>query len=224
MQDDAKPAVQEREYMGRTLARTMSHHGADWLTRDNRDDEENTTRMHEHLGLGPGMTACDLGAGNGYHSLLMASAVSPEGSVYASDLQPEMLELLRTRAKAAGTENVVTLQATDADPKFPAGACDRILIVDVYHELSDPPAVLERLRASLSATGEIVLLEYRAEDPDVPIRPLHKMSKAQILAEYEASGLALTREFDDLPWQHMMFFAPADRGSAAVGNPSSGDH
>ncbi|MEM6296324.1 MAG: methyltransferase domain-containing protein [Myxococcota bacterium] len=202
--------VRDGVYMGRTLAQTMSYHGAGWLTRDNRDDEENTTRMHEHLGLKPGMTACDLGAGNGYHSLQMASSVSSQGRVFASDLQPEMLELLQARAASAGIENVTTILATEVDPKFPAGTCDRILIVDVYHELSDPPAVLERLRASLSATGEIVLLEYREEDPEVPIKALHKMSKAQILAEYQANGLTLTREFDDLPWQHMMFFAPVD--------------
>lgn len=195
-------------YMGRELAQTMSHLGADWLTRSNRDDEENTTLMHAQLGLEPGDVACDVGAGNGYHTLRMAEAVAPNGKAIGIDLQSKMLELLRARAKAEGVGNVETIQAVADDPKIPPKTCDLILLVDVYHELEDPAAVLGHLSAALADDGRIALLEYRAEDPDVPIKALHKMSKRQILAEYSANGLVLDDEFDGLPWQHLMFFIP----------------
>ncbi len=206
-----KPAnPSSTHYMGRELAETMSHLGASWLTRENRDDEENTTLMHEQLGLKPGDVACDIGAGNAYHTLRMARAVGPEGRAIGVDLQPEMLALLTERAREESVPNVETVLAEANDPKLPARTCDVVLLVDVYHELSDPAAVLGHLRNALTDTGRIALLEYRAEDPDVPIKALHKMSKAQILVEYEANGLALHSEFDGLPWQHMMFFVPED--------------
>ena len=197
-------------YMGRELAETMSHLGASWLTRDNRDDEENTTLMHQQLGLKAGDVACDVGAGNGYHTLRMARAVGAKGRAIGVDLQPEMLALLAERAQAEAVANVETVLAEADDPKLPAKTCDVILLVDVYHELSDPEAVLGHLRNALTDTGRIALLEYRAEDPEVPIKALHKMSKRQILAEYNANGLVLHSEFDGLPWQHMMFFVPGD--------------
>lgn len=198
-------------YMGRTLAQTMSHLGAPWLTRPERDAEENTTLMHEQLGLSPGDVACDVGAGNGYHTLRMAKAVAPAGRAIGVDLQPQMLALLETRATEAGLTNVQTVVAEPTDPKLAPGTCDLILLVDVYHELSDPAAVLGHLSRALTPRGRIALLEFRAEDPEVPIKELHKMSKAQILAEYGASDLALESEFEGLPWQHMMFFIPASR-------------
>ncbi len=195
-------------YMGRELAQTMSHLGAGWLTRSNRDAEENTTLMHAKLGLKAGDVACDVGSGNGYHTLKMAEAVGPSGKAIGIDLQPQMLDLLRARAEAEGVANVETILATANDPKIPAATCDLILLVDVYHELSDPAAVLAQLSAALTDRGRIALLEYRAEDPDVPIKRLHKMSKQQVLAEYGANALKLQSEFDGLPWQHMMFFVP----------------
>jgi len=198
-------------YLGRTIAQTMSHLGAPWLVRPEREREENTSLLMRELRLKPGDVACDLGAGNGYHSLRMAKAVAPDGRVLASDLQPEMRTLLKQRAAKAGVTNVQTVAATPTDPKLPPGTCDLILMVDVYHELSDPPAVLTRLRRALTPRGVIALVEFREEDPNVPIKPLHKMSKAQILKEYTANQLRLTRAFDGLPWQHLMFFAPAGR-------------
>ena len=198
-------------YMGRTLATTMSHLGADWLTRENRDEEENTTLMHENLGLKAGDVACDVGAGNGYHTLRMATAVGPTGKAIGVDLQPKMLELLTVRAQTEGVANLETILAEPNDPKLPPSTCDLILLVDVYHELSDPAAVLQRLSAALTDRGRIALLEYRTEDPEVPIKELHKMSKAQILTEYAANELRMVSEFDGLPWQHMMFFVPEAR-------------
>lgn len=198
-------------YLGRPLAATMSHLGAEWLTRDDRDAEENTTLMHKNLGLAPGDVACDVGAGNGYHTLRMATAVGATGKAVGVDLQPEMLALLRQRAQAEGVSNLETILAEPTDPKLPPGTCDLILLVDVYHELSDPAAVLQHLSAALTDRGRIALLEYRAEDPEVPIKELHKMSKEQVLTEYAANGLRLASEFDGLPWQHMMFFVPEAR-------------
>lgn len=196
-------------YLGRTLAPTMTHHGAGWLTRPERDDEENTTAMHAQLGLEAGQTACDLGAGNGYHTLKMAEAVAPGGRAVAVDIQPEMLALLQARAKEADVDNVELVLGEPSDPKLPPGTCDLVLLVDVYHELDDPAAVLGHLREALTPRGRIALLEFRAEDPEVPIKELHKMSREQILREYEANGLRLDAEYRGLPWQHMMFFVPA---------------
>ena len=207
----AEPRPELPSFEGRTLARTMSYLGADWLTRPERDAEENTTLLHEQLGLEPGQVACDVGAGNGYHSLRMAAAVGPSGEVIASDLQPEMLALLRDRAEAAGVTNIRTVEARVGDPALPKATCDLILLVDVYHEFADPEGALAAMRAALSEGGRIALVEYREEDPAVPIKPLHKMSKAQILREYLPRGFVLAAEYDGLPWQHLMVFA-ADSG------------
>jgi ubiquinone/menaquinone biosynthesis C-methylase UbiE len=195
-------------YMGRRIAPTMSHLGADWLVRAERETEESTSRMLAALALEPGDVACDLGAGNGYHTLAMARTVAPGGRAIAVDIQPEMLSLLRERAKAANVTNIETILGESADPKLPARTCDLVLLADVYHELDDPAAMLARLKSALSSEGTIALLEFRAEDPDVPIKPEHKMSRAQILRELGANGFKLVRSFDELPWQHLMFFSP----------------
>jgi SAM-dependent methyltransferase len=197
-----------RFYLGRQLAPTMSHEGASWLVRPEREAEEASTRMVDELGLGAGDTACDLGAGNGYHTLMLARRVAKTGRVLAIDIQPEMLALLRARAKEARVVNVETILGTPSDPRLPPGACDLVLMVDVYHELSEPAAVLAHVRAALSGKGRLALVEFREEDPEVPIKPLHKMSKAQIRRERAANGFAPAGEFDGLPWQHLMFFAP----------------
>jgi precorrin-6B methylase 2 len=197
-------------YLGRRIAPTMSYHGADWLVRPERQAEEDAARMLEELRLAPGMVACDVGAGNGYHTLEMAKAVRPGGRAIAVDIQPEMLTLLEERAKAAGVANVSTVLGADADPKLSQATCDLVLMADVYHELADPEAVLRRLREALTPRGQLVLLEFRAEDPDVPIKEEHKMSKAQVLRELEHNGFRLARSFDGLPWQHLLFFVPAE--------------
>jgi ubiquinone/menaquinone biosynthesis C-methylase UbiE len=194
-------------YMGREIAPTMTHDAADWLIRETRDSEENATRMLAELGLKPGDVACDLGAGNGYHTLKMARAVAPSGRAYAVDIQPEMLDLLRERAKAGGVTNVELVLGTQTVTNLPKGVCDLVLMADVYHELSDPEAVLRDVRRALGPRGRLVLLEFRGEDPDVPIKPEHKMTKAQIVKEMAANGMSLVRSFDELPWQHLMFFA-----------------
>ena len=194
-------------YLGRQIAPTMSHEGADWLIRPEREAEESSARMLKELALAPGMTACDFGAGNGFHTLVMAKSVTPSGRAVAIDIQPEMLELLRGRAKEARVTNVDTILSTAADTKLPPATCDLILLADVYHELDDPAGVLAQLRRALKPKGVLAMLEFRAEDPKVPIKPEHKMSRAQIMKELETNGFTLARSFDELPWQHLMFFA-----------------
>ncbi len=201
------------EYMGRPVAQAMSYHGggASWLLRRVREEEERTSMLLPELRLKDGMTVCDLGSGNGYHSLLMAKLVAPTGKVLAVDIQQEMLDDLESRAKQAKIGNVKTIRGLVHDPKLPAASCDLILLVDVYHEFSHPEEMLAGMRRALKPEGLVALVEYRAEDDGVPIKPEHKMSKVQILKEWTANGFELAREYDKLPWQHLMFFKLAQK-------------
>ena len=193
-------------YKGRRIAPFMRAGGANWLIRDEREREERCSLMLANLGLKLGMTVCDMGCGNGFHALKMAKMVGPRGRVLGVDIQPKMLELLTERAMDAGIANMVPIRGTVADPKLPAGKVDLILCVDVYHEFSHPEHMLAAMRKSLAPDGVLVLVEFRGEDPQVPIKPLHKMTKQQILKELPPNGFKLVKEFDRLPWQHMMFF------------------
>lgn len=195
-------------YMGRTIANTMHWKGADWLTRKERELEESAALMIKQLELKEGQVVADLGCGNGYHTLTMAKLVGETGVVWGSDIQPEMLKMLEKRAADAGVKNIKSVQGTLVDPKLPKGKLDLILMVDVYHEFSHPEQMLKKIRASLKPGGQVVFLEYREEDKTVPIRALHKMSKAQLNKEVLANGFTLVKEFDELPWQHMMFYSP----------------
>lgn len=209
LDDTALPPPAET-FMGRQIAQTMHFRGADWLLRETREDEENASRMLDELGLEPGMVVCDLGCGNGYHTLRIAERVGPEGKVFAVDVQPQMLSMLRRRAEKAGLDNIERIVGTVADPRLPPSSCDLILLVDVYHELSYPELILAAVRAALRPGGRVALVEFRAEDPDVPIKPLHKMSKEQIRLEWESHGFRVVGEFDELPWQHLVFLARDD--------------
>ncbi len=193
-------------YLGREIARTMSYHGAPWLIRDEREREERCSLMLTNLGVKRGMTVCDMGCGNGFYSLQLAKMVGDKGTVLGVDIQPEMLKLLRERMESQGIENVTPILGSFHNPHLPKGQVDLILLVDVYHEFSHPAHMLEAMLDSLAPGGQIVLLEYREEDPDVPIKPLHKMSKKQVKKELAANGFKLVKEFDKLPWQHMLFF------------------
>jgi len=194
------------EYQGRVIAQTMHWQGAGWLIRHKRDKEESTLRMREELKLQPGMAVCDMGSGNGYHTLPMAEAVGKDGKVFAVEVQPEMIAMLKKRAEAKGITNIVSIVGEPHDPMLPEASCDMILLVDVYHEFSHPEHMLAGMRKALKPQGVIVLVEFRAEDDSVPIKPEHKMTKAQINKELTSNGFKLVREFDELPWQHMMFF------------------
>ena len=193
-------------YMGRRIAQTMHFTGAPWLIRNTREREERCSLMLANLGIKPGMTVCDMGCGNGFHTLKMAKMTGPTGSVLAVDVQPEMLKLLRDRSEKEGIENITPILGSFHHPRLPANSVDMILLVDVYHEFSHPVTMLKGMRDSLRPEGVIVLVEFRAEDPKVPIKPLHKMSKEQILKELPANGFKLVKDYDKLPWQHMMFF------------------
>lgn len=199
-----------KEYLGREIAQTMHWQGADWLMRRVREDEEAPTKMRKELNVKPGMTVCDMGCGNGFHTVPLAEMVGEKGKVLAIDVQPEMIEMLKKRIVAKGLRNIVPINGLYHDPKLPPESCDIILLVDVYHEFSHPVQMLASMRAALKPDGLLVLVEFRAEDESVPIKPAHKMSKAQINKEMNANGFTLKREFDGLPWQHLMFFGKAE--------------
>lgn len=203
---DAPPPPALTEYMGRQIAQTMHWKGAEWLMRRKREAEEATTLMRQELKVQPGMVVCDMGCGNGYHTLPLAGMVGDKGKVFAVDAQPEMIEMLRQNLDAKGIKNVEPVLGLFHDPKLPPNSCDMILLVDVYHEFSHPVEMLAGMRAALKPGGVLTLVEFRAEDDNVPIKPEHKMSKAQITKEMNANGLTLQREFDGLPWQHLMVF------------------
>lgn len=202
-----EPAQAPRQYMGRPIARTLHWRGADWLERETRENEEHTSRMLAALELEPGMSVCDLGCGVGTITLPIARALGPAGRVLAVDIQPEMLAGVAERASAAGLANIERIHAAERDPRLAPGSCDLVLMVDVYHELAFPAEVLAAVGAALRPAGRLVLVEFRAEDERVPIEPEHKMTRAQVERELEASGFRLVRSFDELPWQHMLFFA-----------------
>jgi predicted methyltransferase len=197
-------------YKGRRIAEPMHSSGADWLVRAEREREEHSSRLLGALGIKPGDTVCDLGCGNGFYSLKLAPLVGQEGIVLAVDIQQKMLDLLMARAEQRMIHNIKPIRGTVVDPKLPQQGVDLLLMVDVYHELSHPEEMLRAIRASLKPEGRIVLVEFREEDPEVPIKPLHKMSKQQILKEIPPNGFKLVGEFDELPWQHVMFFARTD--------------
>ena len=205
--------------MGRRIAPTMSYHGAPWLMRPQRERQENAELMRKQLGLRPGMVVCDLGCGNGYHTIPMARAVGETGQVYAVDIQPQMLVLLRQRCEHFRLRNITPVLGSVFDPRLPPNSLDLVLLVDVYHEFSHPVHMLRAIHRSLKPKGVVVLVEFRAEDPNVPILPLHKMTKAQVKKELLANGFKLVREYDGLPWQHMLFFGKATPSTPAETNP-----
>ena len=211
--DSIPPA--RTHYRGREIAQTMHYEGAPWLTREEREREEDCETMLAQLGARPGMTVCDMGCGNGFYTLRLAERVGSEGRVLAVDIQPEMLRLMQARAAAQQRTNIQAILGSVVDPQLPASSVDLILCVDVYHEFSHPQRMLAAMRRALKPDGRLVLVEFRAEDPEVPIKPLHKMSKQQILKELVPNGFELDKQYDLLPWQHVMFFRRAVAEPAA---------
>jgi len=178
---------------GRRYAGVMGVAGADWLVRPEREAEEQPDAALDAIGVAKGSTVADIGAGAGYFTWRLAERVGPSGKVYGNDIQPKMLELLRTNMAARKITNVEPVLGAVDDPRLPREAVDLVLLVDVYHEFSAPQAILRRIRESLRKDGRLVLLEYRAEDPKVPIRPEHKMTVEQVKAELEPEGFRLER-------------------------------
>jgi ubiquinone/menaquinone biosynthesis C-methylase UbiE len=191
---------------GRRYAQVMSAAGADWLERAERVDEEDPDRAIAVLKIPKGAAVADVGAGSGYMTEKLARTVGPTGRVYANDIQPEMLRLLARRLMAKRITNVTLVQGAVDDPRFPSSSVDLELLVDVYHEFSEPQAMLRHLREALKSDGRLALLEYRKEDPAIPIRPEHKMSVAEAKLEVEAEGFSLSKVDESLPRQHILVF------------------
>lgn len=193
-------------YMGREIAQVMGHQAADWLDRPEREEEEAPSVMLKLLKLKPGMTVCDLGAGSGYLTFPMAQMVAPNGTVYAVDIQQEMLDIIQKRMKERNIPNVKTVMGTIKDPKLPANSQDLILMVDVYHEFDFPFEMTTAMVRALKPGGRIVFVEYRGEDPDVPIKLVHKMTEKQVKKEMSIHPLQWVETIRVLPRQHVIIF------------------
>jgi ubiquinone/menaquinone biosynthesis C-methylase UbiE len=198
-------------YMGRRIADVMTYHGADWLVRPEREQEEQPEKMLDALKIAGGATVADVGAGVGYTSLRLARRVGPTGTVLATDVQPQMLRMLAENLKVAGVKNVRPIRASQSETGLPEGAVDLALMVDVYHECTDPETVLQGLRKALKPGGRLVLVEFRGEDPEVPIKPEHKMTVAQVRRELEPQAFTFKESLEFLPWQHVLIFEKPDR-------------
>jgi SAM-dependent methyltransferase len=191
---------------GRRYAAVMGIGGADWLVRPEREAEEQPDAALDAIGIVKGSTVADVGAGAGYFTWRLAERVGPAGKVYANDIEPRMLQLLRANMQQRGIGNVEPVVGAVDDPRLPRNAIDLVLMVDVYHEFSEPQAMLRKMRESLKSDGRLVLIEYRGEDPSVPIRPEHKMTIEQVKAEVGPEGFMLDRIIDKLPRQHILIF------------------
>ena len=195
----------DKYYMGRQIAHVMGHQAADWLERPTREQEEHTEEMIGLLDLRPGENVADIGAGTGYISWRMAKKVAP-GKVYGVEIQQEMLDLLGANMKERGITNVVQTLGTITDPKLPTNAIDLIIMVDVYHEFDHPYEMTDAMVRSLKIGGRLVFVEFRKEDPNVPIKQVHEMSEAQVKKEMSIFPLAHSQTFTNLPWQHVIVF------------------
>jgi len=206
--EDHDPNGIGKFYMGREIAHVMGHQGALWLERPEREEEENLSLLVKLLDLKPGMVVADIGAGSGVLTLRMAPQVAPGGKVVAVDIQREMLLRLQTRMEAAGVTNVDLHLGAPDSPELKPESVDLILMVDVYHEFEFPHAMVKNMAAALKPNGRIALVEYRLEDPKVPIKLVHKMTEKQSIKEMTRPefGLEHTRTFDELPRQHLMIF------------------
>ncbi len=193
-------------YMGREIAHVMSFHGAGWLDRPEREKEEHVSKLLPPLKIKAGDYVADIGAGSGYHSLKLAALVGNQGKVFATDIQPEMLAIIRGKMKKQGVTNIEPVLCTEQDPKLPAGKIDLVFMVDVYHELAYPYEVMDKMMAALKPGGRIVFVEFRLEDDKVPIKLVHKMTEKQVLREMAPFPVRHVETQGHLPWQHVIIF------------------
>ena len=192
-------------YMGREIAHVMGFEGIGWLERSEREKEENVSTLIQNLKIGPNDAIADIGAGSGYHVFRMAPLAN-NGLVYAVDIQVEMLMAIENQKKSKEIKNIETILGNEKSVLLPKNSVDKILMVDVYHEFSYPVEMITSLKNALKPNGKLFLVEYRAEDPYVPIKKIHKMSEKQAVKEMKAAGFILEKNIDNLPWQHCMVF------------------
>jgi len=193
-------------YLGREISHVMGHLAADWLERPERNAEENTELLIQSLPVKPGEVIADIGAGTGYFTRQLAKKVGPQGKVFAVDIQPEMVALLSNRMTALSISNVQAFLGTITDPKLPPASVDWVLMVDVYHEFSHPYEMIQAICKSLKPRGKIIFVEFRGEDPEVPIKPLHKMTETQVRKEMSLHPLEWRETLKMLPRQHIIIF------------------
>lgn len=192
-------------YLGREISQVMGAAGADWLERSERQQEENSNLAISKLPLNSGSVVADIGAGSGYYSFRIAKKI-PQGKVFAVEVQDEFIKLLNSRKKEQNTTNVEIIKGSEKSPNLPENSTDLAIMVDVYHELLYPQEMLQGIRKSLKPGGKLLLLEYRAEDPSIAIKELHKMSVAQVNKELSANGFKLAQRRDFLPIQHFLLY------------------
>ena len=207
------PSANGAQEPPRKPAQVMSFTGASWLEREARAVEDKPELVIAAMELAPGLTVADLGAGTGFFTRRLARAVQPGGKVYAVDIQPEMLDLLKKYAAEEGLDNIVPVLGTETDPNLPRASIDRLLMVDVYHEFQQPQPMLQKIRESLAPGGTVTLVEYRLEGTTAShIKPEHRMSVEQVLEEWTAAGFLLVNQSEELPAQHLFTFR-AKRGA-----------
>ena len=192
-------------YMGREIAYVMGYQGIGWLERSEREKEENVSKLIKNMKIKSNDVIADIGAGSGYHAFRIAS-LARNGLVYAVDIQPEMLMAIEKNKQISKIKNIDTILGTEKSVEIPKNSVDKILMVDVYHEFSFPVEMIASMKNALKSNGELFLIEYRMEDPLVPIKTIHKMSEKQAVKEMEEAGFKLRKNIDNLPWQHCMIF------------------
>ena len=192
-------------YMGREIAHVMGYQGIDWLERSEREKEENVSNLIENIGIKPTDTIADIGAGSGYHVFRMAPLAN-NGLIYAVDIQVEMLMEIENTKQFNKINNVETILGSETSIQLPVRSVDKILMVDVYHEFNFPIEMIASIKNALKPEGQLFLIEYRGEDPKVPIKKIHKMTENQAVKEMEAAGFKLKSNITNLPWQHCMIF------------------
>ena len=203
-----------RRYMGREIAGIMGWQGAEWLERAEREQEERTDLLLPELELTPGMKVADIGAGTGYIARRMVKQVGQAGVVMAVDVQPEMIRMLSAMAKRKKLANIRPVLSTATDVRLKPASIDLAIMVDVYHELEHPYELLASIVRALKPDGRVVFVEYKAEDPSIPIKPLHKMSVEQVKREAAVHPLEFDRAVETLPWQHIVVFRKAPLASS----------
>ena len=191
--------------MGREIAFVMGFEGMQWLERPEREAEENVNNLLKNMNIQPGDTLADIGAGSGYH-VFKISPILKNGLIYAVDIQAEMLEEIQSRIDTQNSNNIAIVLGTERSVNLPENSVDKVLMVDVYHEFNYPYEMMQSIKKALRSNGKIYLVEYRGEDPRVPIKKIHKMTQKQAVKEMEAAGFKLLRNFENLPWQHCMVF------------------